>query len=68
MTGDEHFVEANRLLCGDELDMRAALVHATLAVAAYLAPRIDNNPGTCVHGFTGLCMYCVRDMDLLRPR
>jgi len=32
MTGPEHYQAAERLLSGDELDQRAAQVHATLAL------------------------------------
>ncbi len=37
MNGPEHYAEAERLLSGDELDLAAAQVHATLALAAATA-------------------------------
>ena len=50
-----------------EIDVLAEIADTLVRIAAALESLV-NDAARCGHGATGLCMACVSQNDLLRPR
>lgn len=53
--------------CVSQSERDAVQLEVLLDIRELLMAQADNT-AICAHGHAGICMLCVRDYDLLRPR